>query len=184
MLYRHADESFYLRQIVRATGIGLGPVQRELKQLTDAGIIRRSARGRQVYYQANPACPVFSELKGIVVKTAGVGDVLRDALAPVAGHVNVAFIFGSIVGGNEHRASDIDMMVVGDVSFGEVVSLLSSAEERLGRETNTVVYPVAEFRQKVRDDHHFVKSVLEGDKIFLIGDERELAGLVAERLVN
>lgn len=50
LLYSHADESFYLRQIARTTGIGLGPVQRELKNLTDTGIIIRDVQGRQVYY--------------------------------------------------------------------------------------------------------------------------------------
>ena len=83
LLYSHSDESFYLRQIVRTAGVGLGAVQRELKKLSEAGIIRRKARGRQVYYQANPECPVYAELKNLVVKTVGVGDVLRAAISRV-----------------------------------------------------------------------------------------------------
>jgi len=178
LLYGHADEEYYLRQIARTTGIGIGPVQRELKQLTDSGIIQRRIHGRQVYYKANPDSPIFKELKSLITKTAGIADTLRNALSPSAGRVKVAFVFGSIASGHEDKASDIDMMVVGDISFGDVVSLLSSAEEKLGREINSVVYPIAEFKQKVRDDHHFVKTVLEGEKIFLIGDEDELARLV------
>jgi len=178
LLHGHADEEYYLRQIARTTGIGIGPVQRELKQLTEAGIIQRRVQGRQVYYQANPGSPVFKELKSLITKTAGIGDTLRNSLAPSAGRIKVAFIFGSIASGNEGKASDIDVLVVGAISFGDTVSLLTPAEEKLGREINSVVYPIAEFKQKVRDDHHFVKTVLNSEKIFLIGDEGELARLV------
>ncbi len=180
LLYGHADEEYYLRQIARTTGIGIGPVQRELKLLTDSGIIQRRVQGRQVYYQANRKSPIYDELHGLIIKTTGVADVLRSALAPSAGRIKVAFVFGSIAIGNEVKASDIDVMVVGDISFGDVVSLLSSAEEKLGREVNAVVYPIAEFKQKVRDDHHFVKTVLEDEKIFLTGDEDELRRLLVK----
>lgn len=70
LLYGHADEVFYLRQIVRMTGAGLGAAQRELKQLTEAGIIRRIEYSRQVDYQANQKCPVFEELKKLLVATS------------------------------------------------------------------------------------------------------------------
>jgi predicted nucleotidyltransferase len=96
----------------------------------------------------------------------------------------VAFIFGSIASGDERKRSDIELMIVGRISFEDVVSLLSLAEEKLGREVNPVVYPITEFKQKVREDHHFVNTVLEGDKIFLIGDEDELAKLVGKRAVK
>jgi predicted nucleotidyltransferase len=180
LLYSHADEAFYLRQIARNTGVGLGAVQRELKNLTDTGIITREVQGRQVYYRANAQCPIFNELKGIVRKTFGVADVIRQSLATVADKIQVAFIFGSIARSADDRKSDIDVMVVGDISFGDMVFLLSTAEEKLGREINVVVYPISEFKQKVREDHYFVKTVLEGEKIFLIGDEGELAKLVSK----
>lgn len=178
LLFGHVDDAFYLRQIVRATGIGLGSVQRELKMMTEAGIVVRERKGNLVYYQANSSSPIFSELKSIVRKTFGVADVIRHSLAAVADRIQVAFIFGSIASGNAGKASDIDVMIVGDISFGDIVSLLSGAEEQLGREINSVVYPVAEFKQKAKGDHHFVKSVLESEKIFLVGDEGELARLV------
>ena len=178
LLYSHTDEAFYLRHILRVAGVGHGAAQRELKQLSDAGILQRTVKGKQVYYQANRKSPIYDELHGLIVKTVGVVDVLRSALAPSIGRVKVAFVFGSIASGNEDKASDIDMMVVGEIPFGDVVSLLSPAEEKLGREINSVVYPLAEFTQKVKTDHHFVKTVIEGKKIFLVGDEGELARLV------
>jgi predicted nucleotidyltransferase len=177
LLYGRADSSFYTKQILDAVRIGRGTVQRELKTLTDTGIIVREVQGRQVYYRANDKCPIFAELKGIVRKTFGVAEVIGQSLATGADKIRVAFIFGSLARSADDRRSDIDLMVVGRISFGDVVSLLSPAEENLGREINAVVYPVAEFRKKVKEDHHFVKNVLEEEKIFVIGDERELRKL-------
>jgi len=180
LLYGHADEVFYLRQIVRATSIGLGPVQRELKQLTDAGIICRTVQGRQVYYRANEKCPIFSELKNMVRKTFGVADVIRQSLETVADKIRVAFIFGSVAKSTDGRASDIDLIIMGEITFADAVSLLSQAQEILQREINPVVYSTAEYKRRVTEKHFFVKEVLEGDKIFVIGNEDELRRLAGE----
>jgi predicted nucleotidyltransferase len=184
LLYGHADESFYLRQIARTTGVGLGPIQRELKQLTDAGIIQRSVRGRQVYYQANSKSPVFTELKSLITKTAGVSDTLRNILTPLIDRLNIVLIYGSIASGKETRDSDIDLLIIGKVTFAEVVAELQLAQEQLGREINPTVYPVDEFTAKLAENHHFLRDVLGGPRIFLIGDENELKRMVEERLAN
>jgi len=177
LLYGRADSSFYTKQILDAVKIGRGTVQRELKNLTDTGIITREVQGRQVYYRANSRCPIFDELRIIVRKTFGMADVIRQSLATNADKIRVAFIFGSVARSTDDRRSDIDLMVVGKISFGDVVSLLTPAEQKLGREVNLVVYPIAEFKKKVKEDHHFVKTVLEDEKIFVIGDEDELRKL-------
>ena len=177
LLYGRIDSSFYTKQILDAVKIGRGTVQRELKILTDTGIIIREVQGRQVYYRANSRCPIFNELKGIVRKTFGVADVLKQSLATVMEKISVAFIFGSIASNTDDRKSDIDVMIVGAISFGEVVGLLSKPEKELGRELNVIVYPIFEFNKKVKENHHFVKTVLEGEKIFLVGDEFELRRL-------
>jgi predicted nucleotidyltransferase len=177
LLYGRADSSFYTKQILDAVNIGRGTVQRELKNLTDTGIITREVQGRQVYYRANSRCPIFDELRIIVRKTFGMADVIRQSLATNADRIRVAFIFGSVARSTDDRRSDIDLMVVGKISFGDVVSLLTPAEKELGREVNPVVYPIAEFKKKVKEDHHFVKTVLEDEKIFVIGDEDELRKL-------
>jgi len=184
LLYSHSDESFYLRQIVRATGVGLGPVQRELKRLTDAGIIRRSKQGRQTYYQANPDSPVFKELKSLIIKTAGVAETLMSALAPLSDRITIALVYGSIARGEENSRSDVDLLIVGDVSFSEVVKTLRSAQETLGREINPTVYPVAEFRSRVAEEHYFIRNILSGEKIFVIGDGHDLKRLAGERLAG
>jgi DNA-binding transcriptional ArsR family regulator len=184
LLYGHADESFYLRQIARVARVGLGAAHREVKQLSDAGILERSVRGRQVYYQANRHCPVFGELKSLVLKTAGAAVVIQSALAPLADRIRVAFIFGSTAHGDEQKGSDVDLLVVGEVTFGEVVSAIHGAQLALNREINPTVYPPGEFRSKLGAGHHFLKTVMRGPMVFLIGDKRELAGLAKKRLAG
>ncbi|MCX5805627.1 MAG: nucleotidyltransferase domain-containing protein [Proteobacteria bacterium] len=177
LFFSRPEETFYLRQIVQLTGIGLGPIQRELKQLSDAGIILRKAQGRQVYFQANRECPVFNELKSIVIKTVGIGDALRSALAPIADRIPVAFIYGSFADGKEKGGSDVDVLIIGGVTFGEVVNAFQEAQNVIGREINPTVYPVGEIRSKIAENKHFLKSVLNGPMIFLIGDKNELERL-------
>ena len=180
LLYGRADSSFYTKQILDAVKSGRGTVQRELKNLTDTGIITREVGGRQVYYRANEKCPIFNELKSVVRKTFGVADVIRQSLATVADKIRVAFIFGSIASGAEGRASDIDLIIIGEVTFADAVSSLSKAQEILQREINPVVYSVAEFQKRIAERHHFVTDVLHGDKIFIIGGEDELRRLAGE----
>lgn len=177
LLYGRADRSFYTKQILDSVKIGRGTVQRELKNLVDTGIIVREVQGRQVYYHANEKCPIFQELKSIVRKTFGVADVIRQSLASSARKIRVAFVFGSVARSTDDSRSDIDLMVIGRISFGDVVSLLSTAEEGVARDINPVVYPTAEFKKKAKADHHFVRTVLEEEKMFVIGDEDELRRL-------
>jgi predicted nucleotidyltransferase len=184
LLYAHPDQAFYLREVMLRTGGGPGAVQRELKRLSEAGIILRSARGRQVYYQANRPCPIFTELHGLVIKTTGVADVLRNALARLADGIEVAFVFGSLAKGTGTGASDVDVMVVGEAAFAEVSAVLGPAQEKLGRDVNPSVYPPEEFQRKLAHGHHFLTTVLREPKVYLIGDEHELARLAQGRLAD
>ncbi len=177
LLFGHSDEAYHLRQVVRETGLSPGGVHRELGQLSEAGIVTRRQQGRQVYFQANSASPIFSELKSLIVKTAGVTDVLREALAPIAADIDVAFVYGSVARGEERRASDVDLLVVGQASFAALSQALAPAQRRLGREVNPAVYTPGEFRQKLADGHHFLRSVTGREKLFLFGNEHDLRRL-------
>jgi predicted nucleotidyltransferase len=179
-LFTHPDERYFVRQLTSLVAGDSTNISRELARLEKTGILVSTTEGKQKYYQANRQSPLFNELHGLIIKTVGVADVLRSALAPFIGQIKVAFIFGSIASGDERTRSDIDVMIVGRISFEDVVSLLSPAEQKLRREINPVVYPITELKRKVREDHHFVKTVLEGEKIFLIGNEDELAKLVSK----
>jgi len=184
LLYGNPDQAFYLRQVVRATNGGHGAIQRELRSLSEAGILRRTVRDKQVYFQANSECPVFEELKALVAKTAGVADVLKAALAPLGDRIQIALVYGSVARAKQKRDSDVDLLVVGDVAFREVVAALADAQSQLRREVNPTVYAPDEFQSKLASGHHFLTSVLKTEKVFLIGNERELERLAEERLAH
>jgi predicted nucleotidyltransferase len=179
LFFVRPEQSFYLRQIVRMAGIGQGAAQRELARWVEAGLLVRTRRGNQVYYRANTASPVFAELKGLAVKTAGMADVLREALAGLAERITVAFVHGSVARGAEQAESDVDVVVVGAVTFSEIAAALHGAQEQLGREVNPTVYTVQEFREKLEARHHFLTTTVSAPKLFLIGGERELDRLGA-----
>jgi len=177
LLYGRADQEHLQENLIRLAGLGRGTVQRELELLAHAGVVRRTIRGRQVYYQANAESPVYAELRGLVVKTGGLAGALRAALAPLGERVRIAFIYGSIAKGTERRASDVDVMIIGDASFAEVSDALGKVQVAIGREVNPSVYAPADFRSKLAAKHHFLRSVVKSEKIFLIGDEHELGRL-------
>ena len=175
LLLLHPDESFYVREIARLTGVPAGSLHRELKLLGDAGLLQRSVSGNQVRYQVDRDNPIQEELAGIFRKTAGLADVLRNALAPLAGKIRLAFIFGSVAQGRERSTSDVDVLVVGSASFAAVVGALSPAGERLRRAVNPVVMTRAAFESKRAGADRFVARIVREPKIILIGDAGELA---------
>src|SRR5262249_23112929 len=131
-------------------------------------------QGRMVYYQANRDSPVFPDLRGLLLKTAGLVDVLAQALKPVAARLETAFVYGSIAAGAEESDSDIDLMVVGRVSPAALALPLRHARERLGREINPTVYIPAEFDKKRKADDPFLKEVLDKPRLFVLGNDHEL----------
>jgi predicted nucleotidyltransferase len=180
LLYGHTDESFYQRQLIRAIGAGHGAIQRELKQLADMGLVVRRLQGNQVLYRANTKSPIFSEIKSLITKTAGVHDAIRSALAPLESQIEVAFVFGSVARQEEGANSDADLMILGDVSFGDVVAALARAQKTLAREINPNVLAVAEFRSKLAAGNHFLRSVMKEKKLFVVGSEHELKKLATK----
>jgi uncharacterized protein len=184
LLYGNPEQAFYLRKIVRLTGGGHGAIQRELKTLWQAGIVTRTVCDKQVYFQANSDCPVFEELKVLILKTVGVADVLKAALASLGERIELVWIYGSMAQGRQKPDSDVDVLVVGDVGFQEVVAALTEVQSQLGREVNPTVYTQDEFWSKLSAGHHFLASVLKTEKVFLIGNQRELERLAEERLAR
>jgi predicted nucleotidyltransferase len=181
-LFLHPDERYFVRQLKGLLDDDSTNISRELARLEKMGILTCQTEGRQKYYQVNRECPVFSELEGLVRKTAGLADVLRDAIKPLSKKIKIAFIYGSMATGSIKRQSDVDLMVIGSAKFGEVVNAISKAQHKLGREINPTVYPLDEFKQKALAKHHFINTVLKEPKFFLIGDEYELAKLAQRRL--
>ena len=176
LLFARPDEAFYLREVVRAADSGKGAVERELRALTEAGILLREKRANLTYYRANPQCPIYPELRGLMVKTAGVADVVREALSQVRG-IRLAFIFGSMAKGSADAKSDADVLVVGDASSADIGNALLSVQERLGRNVTPTIYSPREFRQRVKEKHHFLARVLSEPTIMLVGTADDIERL-------
>lgn len=174
LLLLRPHERLHVREIARLTGVPVGSLHRELKLLAEAGILLREPMGNQVRYYANAACPIFSELAEIFRKTAGLADLLREALAPIADRIDAAFVFGSMAANAATPGSDIDVFVIGAVTFEQVVVALGTLRERLGRELNPVVMRREEFEALRRKKDRFVLRVTAEPKLFVIGSDDDL----------
>jgi len=184
LLYGRPDQSFYLRQIARHIGASTGAVQRDITQLSKAGLINRIPLGSQVFYQANSNSPIFAEMRGLVTKTVGVHDSLLFLLAPYGRKIKVGFVYGSVARHEEAAQSDVDLMIVGNISLEELMPTFAKAQALLGREINATVYSPKEFRSKVDGGNHFLQSVLKDKKLFLIGSEDELGKVGGIRMAQ
>ena len=178
------EEPLYVREVIRIAGAGQGAVQRELGRLHRAGILTRERRGRQVYYRADKTSPVYPELRGLVLKTLGLVDVLRAALMPAADDIDVAFVFGSLAKGTADGGSDVDVMIIGEVSLARAATLLAPTQDTLGREVNPSVYPAPEFAHKAREGQHFVATVLREPRLYVMGDDDDLERVAGEGLAH
>jgi predicted nucleotidyltransferase len=173
LLYGHPDETFFVRQISRQVGTSVGTVQRELETLSQIGLIDRSVSGRQVYYKANRNHHVFAEIHSLIAKTVGAFQLLSSALAPFANRISLAFVYGSIARRDEKAGSDVDLMIVGDVTLDEILTQLSPVERAISRPINPTVYTASEFKSRLQKGNHFLRSILRGEKVLLIGEKDE-----------
>jgi predicted nucleotidyltransferase len=173
------EESVYVRELAREMGKPAGTLLRELNALAQAGVLQRTRAGNQVRFQADPRCPIHEDLRNILKKTVGVADVLREALATLGARVRAAFIYGSVAGGDERPGSDLDLLVVGDAEFVDVVEALAPAQNALRREVNPMVLTALEMGKKAGEP--FLKHVLAGPKIFIVGGEDDLGKPGAHR---
>ena len=180
LLYVRPEKSFYTREIIRLTGMGVATIKRELDRMVAAGILSMTRIGNQHHYQANPECPIYHELLGIVKKTFGVAGVIREALAPLAGEIAWVFIFGSVASGKESSGSDIDLMVVGGVSYSEVVTALYSVQQELGREINPKILSKGEWTERCKTGDAFIKEVLAKPRMDVMGGGNEFGKLAGD----
>lgn len=176
VLFGNPGRSFYANEVIALAGSGTGAVQRELARLEAAGLVNVSRVGNQKHYQANAGAPVFSELRALVLKTSGLADVLRGALAPLHASIRAAFVYGSVAKSEDTAASDIDLLVLSDsLSYADLFAALEQASARLGRKVNPTVYSSQELAKRTRQGNAFVRRVLAQPKIWLIGAGDDLA---------
>lgn len=172
----NANNNFYQRQISNLTAQSIRGVQREVEKLHRIGIIEKSIQGNRIYYKLNKNCPIAQDLKNIFLKSMGIAEVLRENLKEKK--IKFAFIYGSYAKGEECLLSDIDLMVIGNISSKELSNILSKPKRELMREINYVAFSLDEFINKAIQKDHFINSVLKDKKIYIIGSKDELKKLI------
>jgi len=174
-LFGQPERSYFANELIQLTKAGSGAVQRELKRLTDSGLVTSEMRGNQRHFQANPHSPIFEELTQIVRKTFGLAQPVRDALVPYQAAIQCAFIFGSVAKKQDTAASDIDLFVISDtLSYADLLSQLSDTEERLARRINAPIYTVTDVQQRLQIGNAFLTRTLEKPKIWIIGNKSDI----------
>jgi predicted nucleotidyltransferase len=172
LLFGNAERTYFKQELIERTGSGSGAVQRELARLVESGLVTMRRIGSQKHYQANRNAPIFEELRGIVVKTVGLIDPLRSALRPLAKRIDRALVYGSVAKGVAHAGSDIDLLVVaGALTLEELFARLAPAEKMLGRRIHPTLYAPEEFARRKANGNPFLRKVLAGEHIDLIGSE-------------
>lgn len=175
-LFGEPGRSYSISELIQNTGAGSGAVQREVARLAGSGLVSVMATGNQKRYRANPESPIHDELVAIVRKTFGLAGPVRDALAPLVEHIRAAFIYGSIAKSSDTDSSDIDLMLVSDdLSYAEAMSALHPLMEQLGRDINPTLYTHADLRKRIDSGSSFITRVLQQPRIWLVGDEHDLA---------
>jgi predicted nucleotidyltransferase len=174
LLLLHPERSYYLREIALLTSTIPGTLKRELDKLIEVGLLTVKKIGNQNHYQANRECPIYEDLANILRKTSGLVDVLMGGLLPLSKKIENAFVFGSVASGNANAKSDIDLMLIGDLTYAKVVSLMHPLQEQLGREINPKIFTVKEWQKLMQDNGAFVHDVLSKTKLFIIGNEQQL----------
>ncbi|MEO8118763.1 MAG: nucleotidyltransferase domain-containing protein [Rhodoferax sp.] len=177
VLFGTPDRTFYANEVITLAQSGTGAVQRELAGLSGAGLLTVSKQGNQKHYQANADAPVFAELRGLVLKTVGLADVLRATLVPLGRDINLAFVYGSVAKQQDTAQSDIDVMIISpSLGYADVFGALENATTTLGRKVNPTLYTPADLAKRIQQDNAFVTRVLQQPKIWLIGTEDQLNG--------
>jgi len=177
----HPDRWWYLHELARALSLRPSSIQRDLKILVEAGILLRRRDGNRIYLKADPACPVFSEIRTMLIKTIGLVDLLKEALQPFQPKIRLAFVYGSIASSEERSTSDVDLMILGSAQLAELSPALRDVEGRVSRSVNPTLYAEDEFARKLKAGHNFLKNVMKGEKLFIIGSADDLAIAIGER---
>jgi predicted nucleotidyltransferase len=178
LLLLNEDQRYYQREIAELAGLPVRAVQREGAKLAEIGLLRRIEDGNRIYFQANPACPIFPELKRILLKTVALEFLLSESLSQ-DGDIEVAFIYGSYAANQETITSDVDLFVIGSILSRELSAAVRPVQAEIQREINYHLVTPGEFRERLEKGEGFLRNVLEGPKIFVVGNEETLRALAA-----
>lgn len=175
LLFGLDERELHLREMQRRAGLSLSTIRQDLQKLVKLDLVTTRRDGNRLYYRPNTDHPLYPEIRKLVLKTAGLVEIFKSVLDREA--VEVAFVFGSLARNKEQAASDVDLMVIGAVGLRTLSSWLSGVSEQVGREVNPHIMTMDEFRRRQATGDHFLSNVLESPKLFIIGNENDLAAM-------
>ena len=175
LLFAGSVEELHMREIQRRSGMSIGAVQQELQKLEKLDVIKSRRSSNRLYYHANKEHPLYIDIRNLVLKTSGLADVLKEALKDQ--RIKVAFVFGSIAENNERAGSDVDLMVIGELDLEAIVDMLHGVTDKIDREINPHVFSEAEFKKRLKAKEHFITSIMDVKKIFIVGTEDDLKAM-------
>ena len=176
LLFGLGGAPLHLREIGRQSGLAVGTVRQELERLTSLGLVEKTADGNRRLYAASRQHPLYPDIRNLVLKTSGLADTLRAALAGDKA-IRAAFVFGSLASGEAQPHSDVDLMVIGSIGLRALTRRLSGLGAQLGREINSHILSASEFARRKKDREHFLSTVLGAPRIFINGNDHELAAM-------
>lgn len=171
--FTHVEESYFVRQLAILLDEDPTNLSREMAKLESLGILKSVRHGNLKQFHVDHECSFFNEMKGLVLKTSGAAGQIRGALQGLKG-VTFAFIYGSYAKGKEAIHSDVDVIIVGEIDMDELDNLILDLDKKLGRTINYLVYTSEEFSSKRKAKDSFLKNVMAGPKIMLIGHDDDL----------
>jgi predicted nucleotidyltransferase len=172
--FGHPERRWYLSELADWIGTAPSSLQRELKSLSETGILKTVREGNRTYFQAETDSPIFNPLRELVAQTLGVVPALKEVLFQFDDRIGCAFIYGSVARGEEKPTSDVDLLIVGEVGLADLAPVLRRLEKNFSREVNARCFTPEEFKEKIRGSNHFLTAVLKENKIFIKGGADEL----------
>jgi predicted nucleotidyltransferase len=175
LIFGHPERSFYMSEIVRHVGSGVGAVERELAKLEHSGLVDVERIGNQKHYRANLKAPIFEELRGLVEKTVGIAEPIKRSFEPYANSIKSAFVYGSVARQADTAHSDVDLMVIGDdLNYSDLYTAAQRAESKLRRKVNPLFLSQKDWQHKASDAGSVINKISKSPKIFIIGSEKDL----------
>jgi len=177
LFFSDADKKYYLRELERILGVSVGNIRRELLFLEESGVFKKEKMGKQIYYSLNKKSAIFENFKEIISKTIGVEGSLQKALRKIK-NIDVAFIFGSFARQKENSFSDVDVMIIGEPNEDDLISEISSLENKLNREINYSIFSAEDFNNSIRKKEVFLEEIIKKPKLFVVGNQNELEKII------
>ncbi len=163
------NEPLATPELAKRTGAKPPTLHRELVRLEQAGLIRHERVGQTKRYAAVADSPLYEPLRQLLERTLGVEPLLTNRLSRIDG-IDKAAIFGSWAAARLDEDSDIDLLVIGEMDREQLLAAVREVEAQAHREIDVTAYRLDDFERRRDGGSGFIRTVLRGPLIQLIGE--------------